>query len=152
MSRLEALADRVELEALVTEYAQAIDDRAWDRLDQVFTPDAQIDYTAMGGIKGSYPEIKKWLGEALAFFPGFMHLCGNFRFQVTGDTATGSIACFNPMIVPRQDQSGADTMFLGLWYEDRYVRTAQGWRIAARSERKSYSFNVPEWMQKAMNL
>jgi hypothetical protein len=152
VSRLEALADRVELEALVTEYAQAIDDRAWDRLDHVFTPDAQIDYTAMGGIKGPYPEVKKWLGEALAHFPGFMHLCGNFRFQVTGDTATGSVACFNPMVVPKPDQSGTDTMFLGLWYEDRYVRTAQGWRIASRSERKSYSFNVPGWMQKAMGL
>lgn len=151
MNRLEALADRVELEALVSDYANAIDDRAWDRLDDVFTPDAQIDYTAMGGIKGPYPEIKAWLGQALSHFPGFMHLSGNFRFQVTGDTATGTVACFNPMVVPKPE-GGTDTMFLGLWYEDRYVRTPKGWRIASRSERKSYSFNVPDWMQKAMNL
>lgn len=143
------LSDQAELLRLVTVYAYAIDERAFDRLDAVFTPDAHIDYTAMGGIKGDYATVKAWLGPALSHFPGFMHFIGNTLFEVKGDEATGKIACFNPMVVPTPE-GGTDTMFLGLWYLDRYQRTAQGWRISERVERKSYEFNMPEWMQTAL--
>ena len=40
------ISDRLEIEALLTRYTRAIDTGEWDRLDDVFTPDAQIDYTA----------------------------------------------------------------------------------------------------------
>ncbi len=146
---LQELSDQAELQKLVVRYSYAIDERAWDQLDQVFTPDAHIDYTAMGGIKGDYATVKAWLGPALSHFPGFMHLIGNCLFEVDGDTATGKIACFNPMVVP-MPEGGTDTMFLGLWYLDRYRRTPAGWRICERLERKSYAFNMPDWMQKAM--
>ena len=140
------LADRLDLAQLVTDYAYAIDERAFERLDTVFTPDAWIDYTAMGGIAGRYPEVRAWLPEALKHFPGYMHLVGNLSFAIDGDTATGKVACFNPMVVP-----GADTMFLGLWYLDRYVRTADGWRIRERVERKSYDFNIPPALKARMS-
>jgi len=146
---LQALSDQAELQQLVVRYTYAIDERAFDALDAVFTPDAHIDYTAMGGIKGDYPTIKAWLGPALSHFPGFMHFIGNCLFEVDGDTATGKVACFNPMVVP-MPAGATDTMFLGLWYLDRYRRTAEGWRITERVERKSYEFNVPEWMRKAL--
>ncbi len=32
--------------------------------------------------------------------------------------------------------------FCGLWYLDRFVRTEQGWRIAGRSEEKSWAHNM----------
>ena len=148
-SRLEALADRLELQQLVTDYANAIDARQWDRLDRIFTPDAFIDYRAMGGAHGPYPEIKRWLADALAKFPAYLHHVGNFHFEIAGDKATGSVACFNPMAVPNA-AGGSDVMFLGLYYDDEYVRTSDGWRIARRSERKSYMHNMPEWMKKAL--
>lgn len=150
-AQLQALADRLELEQLVVDYAYAIDERDWARLDQVFTPDAQIDYTAMGGIAGAYPQIRAWLPEALQHFPAYMHLTGNHRFEIDGDQASGKIACFNPMVLPLPD-GGTQTMFLGLWYLDRYVRTAQGWRISQRSERKSYDYNMPLAMKQALKL
>ena len=146
---LQELSDQAELLKLVTVYAYAIDERAFERLDAVFTPDAHIDYTAMGGIKGDYPTVKAWLGPALAHFPDFMHFIGNTLFEVDGDAATGKIACFNPMVVPKPE-GGSDTMFLGLWYLDRYRRTPEGWRISERVERKSYAHNMPDWMQKAL--
>ncbi|SEQ25808.1 SnoaL-like domain-containing protein [Solimonas aquatica] len=139
---LQTLLDQQALQALITAYAYAIDERDWDRLDAIFTSDAHIDYTAMGGIAGAYPEIRKWLPLALARFPGYMHLMGNCQFEISGDEASGKIACFNPMVLPMPD-GGTDTMFLGLWYLDRYRRTAQGWRICERVERKSYAYNVP---------
>lgn len=141
--RVALLADRLDLTQLVTNYAYAIDERAFGRLDALFTPDAWIDYTAMGGIKGRYPQVRAWLPEALRHFPGYMHLIGNLSFEIDGDAATGKVACFNPMVLPRADGEGTDTMFLGLWYLDRYVRSDAGWRIAERIERRCYDFNVP---------
>ena len=146
---LQELSDQAELKRLVVTYSYAIDERDFEKLDQVFTPDAHIDYTAMGGIAGDYPTVKAWLGPALSHFPGFMHFIGNCAFEVAGDEATGKVACFNPMVVPKPE-GGSDTMFLGLWYFDRYRRTPEGWRISERMERKSYDFNMPDWMQKAL--
>ncbi len=151
---LEEISDQLELKRLVTDYANAIDLREFDRLDRVFTPDAYIDYRAMGGIDGLYPAVKQWLPQALQNFPAYMHFIGNCSFNVEGDGATGRVACFNPMVVPHPATdgvvAGSDTMFLGLWYVDRYVRTGEGWRIAQRVEEKCYDFNVPEWMRQAL--
>lgn len=148
---LQRLADRIELEDLVIRYANAIDHRDFDALDTVFVPDAYIDYRAMGGIEGDYPTVKAWLPQALGAFPSYMHLVGNFDFRIDGDTASGRVACFNPMVVP-DPAGGSDTMFLGLWYVDDYRRTAEGWRIARRSEEKGYLHNMPAWMKQALKL
>lgn len=151
MLTLEQISDDVELRRLVIRYANAIDTRQFDELDTVFTPDADIDYTAMGGMKGKYPAIKAWLPGALANFPAYMHLVGNLQFEVIGDNATGQVACLNPMVIPTPDGK-TDTMTLGVWYHDRYARTAGGWRIAARRESKCFDFNMPTWMKKALKL
>lgn len=146
MSNLQALADHLELQQLVTRYANAIDTRDWSRLDSVFTPDAHIDYRAMGGIEGDYPTIRAWLAEALAPFPHYLHFVGNFDFRIEGDTASGRVACINPMAV-RDGDGTVDVMTLYLWYIDRYVRTPQGWRISHRSEEQCCAHNVPKAMQ-----
>ncbi|WP_043114038.1 nuclear transport factor 2 family protein [Solimonas soli] len=149
---LRELADRLELERLVVRYAYAIDERAFERLDDIFTPDAYIDYRAMGGIDGGYAQIRAWLPQALGVFPACMHFNGNFLFEIDGDRASGKVACFNPMVLPKADGAPGegDTMFLGLWYLDRYVRTAAGWRIRERIEKRSYDFNMPAAFRQAM--
>ncbi len=149
-TRLERLADRLELQQLVTDYAYAIDERSFERLDAVFTADAWIDYSAMGGLAARYPEIKAWLSKALKDFPAYMHLIGNFSFEIQGDEASGKIAGFNPMVLPRGAGDDEETMFLGFWYHDRYVRTGEGWRICERVERRCYDFNIPPALRQAM--
>ncbi len=151
MTTVEALADQWSLQRLVIDYADAIDHREFDRLDQIFTPDAYIDYRAMGGIDGRYPDVRAWLAQALVHFPQYMHLVGNLRFDVQGDHATGRVSCFNPMVLPDgMAPSPGHTMFLGLWYDDEYVRTADGWRMTQRVERKCYEFNVPDALRDAL--
>lgn len=143
--------DQIALQRLVTEYAYAIDEREWHKLDNVFTPDAYIDYRAMGGIDGPYPRVKAWLPEALKPFPGYMHFIGNLWFHVVGDEGVGKVACLNPMRVPKPD-GGDEMMLLGLWYHDRYVRTPAGWRISERVEKRSFDYNMPDWMKKVLKL
>ncbi|MEE9099095.1 nuclear transport factor 2 family protein [Pseudomonas nitroreducens] len=143
MLSLQEISDRLEIQQLAVDYSTAIDSRDFDALDRVFSADAYIDYRAMGGIDGHYPAMKNWLREALGLFPAYQHMISNFSIQLDGDQASGRILCFNPMQMDLADGT-RQTFFLGLWYHDRYRRTADGWRIERRSEEKSYAFNVPE--------
>jgi hypothetical protein len=135
---LEEISDRLEIQQLLVAYSTAIDTRRFDDLDQVFTPDAYIDYRAMGGIDGQFPDVKKWLSEILPNFPAYSHLIGNFDVRVTrdaaGDTAKSRILCFNPMVLGADGQ----VLFCGLWYDDEFVRTADGWRMTRRVETKCF--------------
>lgn len=135
MLSLAEISDRLEIQQLLTDYATAIDQRRFADLDRIFTPDAYIDYRAMGGIDGPYPQVKAWLAEVLPNFPAYYHLIGNFDIRVAGDTATGRTMCFNPMQLSGPEQ-GNQILFCALWYDDEFVRTAEGWRMTRRVETK----------------
>lgn len=124
---LDEISDRLEIEALLTRYTRAIDTGEWDRLDEVFTPDAQIDYTATGGIAGSYAEVKPWLAEMLPIFPRRMHTLGQVDSRVDGDEATAAAYFHNPMLLPQPDGAELLVEFGGIYHHD-LVRTTEGWR------------------------
>ena len=142
MLSLEEISDRLEIQQLLVDYSTAIDNRRFDDLDRVFTPDAYIDYRAMGGIDGAFPEVKKWLAEVLPNFPAYSHLIGNFDVRITRDTtavtAKSRIICFNPMMLGGSPEEPGQIMFCGLWYDDEFVRTEQGWRMTRRAETKCF--------------
>jgi ketosteroid isomerase-like protein len=141
MLSLQEISDRLEIQDLLARYSHAIDRRDWPALDHIFTPDAIIDYTAMGGARGTLPEIKAYLEAALAHFTGFQHLVATSELTITGDTAISKTICHNPMVM---NVDGKDWVFFcGLWYHDHLIRTGQGWRIRERSEEKSYFYNLP---------
>jgi hypothetical protein len=142
MLSLEEISDRLEIQQLLVAYSTAIDRRQFDDLDQVFTPDAYIDYRAMGGIDGRYPDVKKWLSEVLPNFPVYAHMLGNFDVRIDGDTASSRTICFNPMVLGGPDTTPDATknqiLFCGLWYDDEFVRTSDGWRMSKRVEAKCF--------------
>jgi hypothetical protein len=129
---LAEISDRLEIQQLLVDYASAIDQRRFEDLDAIFTPDAYIDYRAMGGVDGRYPEVKAWLADVLPGFPAYSHLIGNFDIRLAGDSAAGRTLCFNPMQLSEDGQ----VLFCALWYEDEFVRTPAGWRMSRRVERK----------------
>lgn len=142
MLSLEEISDRLEIQDLLVGYSHAIDFQRWDELDDVFTPDAFIDYTVFGGPSGSYPEIKKYLSETMPMFSAYYHMVSTSKIEVDGDTATGVTICHNPMVL---GEGETEHIFIcGLWYVDTYVRTADGWRISRRVEEKTYVQNMPE--------
>ena len=124
---LDQISDRLEIEALLARYARAIDTGDWDRLDDVFTPDARIDYTATGGIAASYAEVKPWLAEMLPLFPRRMHTLGQIDSQVTGDRATVAAYFHNPMVLPQPDGAELLVEFGGIYHHE-LERTPDGWR------------------------
>ncbi|BBZ34346.1 nuclear transport factor 2 family protein [Mycolicibacterium confluentis] len=135
MLSLEEISDRLEIQQLLVDYSSAIDQRRFDDLDRVFTPDAYIDYRVTGGIDGRFPEVKAWLKDVLPNFPAYSHMLGNFDIRIDGDTATARTICFNPMVF---DSESKQILFVGIWYEDELLRTDPGWRMTRRVEVKCF--------------
>ncbi|MUM16737.1 nuclear transport factor 2 family protein [Mycobacterium sp. CBMA271] len=136
---LEEVSDRLQIQQLLVDYATAIDTRQFDDLDDVFLNEAYIDYTAMGGIEGEYPEVKEWLGKVLPAFPMYSHMLGNISITFDDEARSAAIVrslCFNPMVPPGDTEQ---VLFLGLWYDDAVVRTRHGWRLTRRVETKCFN-------------
>ena len=146
---LQEVSDRFEVQDLLADYAHAIDQKNWDALDDIFTEDAFIDYSVMGGAKGSLPEIKKFLAEAMSIFPHTQHLVANMQIRLRGDEGTGRIMCHNPQVM-NLGEGKRHVFVLGLWYLDEYVRTSKGWRIRRRVEEKSWGLNLPRGLEGLM--
>jgi 3-phenylpropionate/cinnamic acid dioxygenase small subunit len=138
MPDLQALADRLDIEAVLTRYAWALDSKQFDELDEVFTPDAHIDYTSSGGEAGAYPEVKAWLAKVLPHFPAYQHLVTNKQISVDGDRATSRAEFYNPMVMAKQDGT-TSIFFVGGEYHDELVRTPGGWRITDRLEKSIWT-------------
>ncbi|MFA5885022.1 MAG: nuclear transport factor 2 family protein [Acidimicrobiia bacterium] len=134
---LEELIDRFEIDELLTRYATAIDNKTFDLLDEVFTPDAHVDYTSAGGVAGDFATVKKWLSDVLPNFPAYQHIVANRRVSLDGDAATSVAAFFNPMVM-----GDGTTFFCGGEYHDKIVRTADGWRIAERVEKTVWTYGL----------
>jgi 3-phenylpropionate/cinnamic acid dioxygenase small subunit len=132
-----ALVDRTEIDDLLTRYATALDGRDWDLWESCFVPNATIDYTAFGGIRGDVRTVRAWLEEVMARFEMSQHLVVNREIVIEGDAARCRSAFFNPMALSTPE--GRVLFFDGGYYRDRLVRTASGWRIVERVEEFSYS-------------
>ncbi len=142
MLSLQEISDRLEIQDLMVRYSHAVDTRQWDLLDEVFTADAYIDYSAMGGSAGDLLSTKEFLATTLPNFLAFQHLISNSSISVDGDTATGRTLCHNPMLVA--DAEGRQSLMLcGLWYLDTFARVDGQWRIRRREEEKGYMFVAP---------
>lgn len=136
MLDLQNLSDRLEIDDLLTRYTFAIDQHAWDRLDDVFTADAHIDYTASGGIAGPFPEVKSWLAETLPMFTGMQHFVTQKEVLIEGDTARVRAYFLNPLQIASTDAAGGEPwqLDIGGVYVHELVRTEQGWRSRRLSE------------------
>lgn len=145
MLTLQEISDRLEIQDLNYRYADIIDQRRFDELQDVFSDDAWIDYSAVGGAVGDKQSTIDFLKKALPAFKCYQHLNANIQITVNGDTATGRVMCFNPQeLMLGKDKS--QLFMMGLWYNDEYVRTPKGWRMRRRSEVMSWHFNAPDFM------
>ncbi len=85
------LSDRTEINDALIRYTIAVDTGEWDRLDTVFTPDAQIDYSESGGLVGAFGDVKPWLAENLpAFSTKRMHTLGQVAISFANTARRGA--------------------------------------------------------------
>ncbi len=117
-----SLGDRLELHELPGRYGDAIDDRAWDRLDRIFTEDAVFDLTDLDvPILDGLPAIKRFMDEE-AKHPK-THMMTNIYVD---DTDSGVKLYFRIVALQRGGLTGTAS------YYDDVIRTSAGWRVKHR--------------------
>lgn len=150
--RLAVHERRIAIEEVLVAYSRALDWLDTDLLDQVFTPQAQIDY---GFFKGSWEDFRPVLIEMERSFGRRWHLSvqSDIRFDMQGAWVTSyQMALSAPGTGSDTDEIGG---FYG-YYVDRFVETAQGWRIASRKHllltAASWTETPPEGSLATLNL
>lgn len=115
-------ADRLELHELPGRYGDAIDDRDWDRLDQIFTADAVFDLTDLGAPRlEGLDAIKRYMAED-ANHPR-THTMTNIYVD---ETARGAKLRFRILALLPERRVGTAS------YYDDVVKTPEGWRVQNR--------------------
>jgi ketosteroid isomerase-like protein len=136
----ELLADRQEIIDLTIAYCWAIDTRNWDALDDVFLPDATALLAVPAPLEG-VAAIRERISRALTPLDDSQHIVANHQVVIDGDGATCRCYLQAQHVRRAAAESGGGTNFIIAGrYEDRMVRTPNGWRIAFREL-------VPMWRE-----
>lgn len=139
MSAVTDIADRQAVIDLTVAYCWALDTRSWDDLDDVFLPDATAD---LAQVLTGRDAIKERIRVALSPLDGSQHLVATHDVRVDGDRATSR--CY----LQAQHVVGTDTFMFAGRYEDRLVRTTDGWRIAHRELVRMWTAGDPSIMRR----
>jgi SnoaL-like domain len=131
--------DSLAIAAVVVLYGFVLDDREWDRFDQVFTQDAVVDFrdqsasppTGLAPIVGR-AEIVRMFRDVLTH--PYQHMLVN---HVIVDVSPDEVIVRSKALLPMPGGSVADIM-----YHDTVRRTADGWRISHKAI-KRYNFDPP---------
>jgi ketosteroid isomerase-like protein len=139
MSGLEAVADRVEIEALRGEFTDAGMMNDHDRLASLFTQDAvwripavNVEFVGREEIRAGIERLKTELWEYLVqtTHPG--------TIQLGGDTASGRTYVLS---FGRMREGGSHLNYSV--YHDRYQRTPDGWKFTERIDEIVYVDTTP---------
>lgn len=142
---LATVMDRLSIDAVITDYAVAVDDGAWTDYRELFTADGQADYRSAGGIEGPAVDVARWLEETMRLFPVRQHLIVNRRLDLQdlggypGDRARVEADYLNPMCLQSPASGTGETgdgggqtapdFVSGGRYTFELLRTEPGWRI-----------------------
>ena len=127
MSDFQAIADRVEIEALRGEYTDAAMMRDYDRAASLFTPDGVLRMPNVPVELAGREEIRAWGDRVPELVDYFVQTTHPGTIQLDGDTATGR-AYLHEVIRMRDGSSHLNYAI----YHDRYQRTAEGWKFTER--------------------
>ena len=130
MTDLHTLIDERDIRDVAFRYCRALDTKDWALLDEVFLPDATGELgtpTTLVGIDA----IRGRIRTALEHLDDSQHLVGNHEIEVVGDSATHR--CYLQAQHIRAAATGGPNYIVAGRYEDRLVRTPDGWRIAHRT-------------------
>ena len=138
MSDLQAIADRVEIEALRGEFSDAVMMNDHYRLASLFTRDGVVRIPE-GDIEADGREEIRALGERRqALTDYFVQTTHPGTIQLDGDIATGRV--YLSELARGRDGSSHLNYFV---YHDRYQRTPDGWKFTERVYEVRYLDTTP---------
>ena len=134
-----AAADRQAIVELAVAYTWALDSKRFDELRSVFAADATADLHGVhcDGVEAIVARIERPLSRLDAT----QHLVGNHQVVVDGDTATHR--CHLQSQHVKRGTEGGDNFVIGGTYEDRLMRTTDGWRITHRTMTATWTDGNP---------
>ena len=123
--QLQWLVDIEQIKQLKARYAAACDDDyAADDIAALFTESAVWD-GGMMGVAETREGIREFFRNASSIVGFAVHGLSNPIIEVDGDEATGHWYLAQPMTLKGTDQA----YWFAARYEDRYVRTTEGWKF-----------------------
>ena len=127
MSDLQAIADRVEIEALRGEFTDAVMMRDRARLASLFTHDGALRMPNIPAEMVGREEIRTGGERLQSQWEFFVQTTHPGTIQLDGDTATGR-AYIQELARTRDGRQGLNYAI----YHDRYQRTGDGWKFTER--------------------
>ncbi|GAB6987034.1 nuclear transport factor 2 family protein [Nocardioides pyridinolyticus] len=124
--------DLTAISQLKYRYVRTLDTKSWDEFEGCFVPDATGDYDGLvfADRAALVGYMKENLGEGLLT----LHQVHHPEITVEGDTATARWYLQDKVIVPASKFMLEGAAF----YDDRYVRTPEGWRVAHTGYRRTF--------------
>lgn len=138
MSDFQAIADRVEIEALRGEFTDAAMMRDYDRLASLFTPDGVLRMPNIPAELAGPEQIRVWGRKVPDFVEFLVQNTHPGTIQIDGDTASGR-AYMHEIGRIRDGRSELNFAI----YHDRYRRTGDGWRFTERVYEVRYHDATP---------
>jgi ketosteroid isomerase-like protein/L-lactate utilization protein LutC len=138
MSDFQAIADRVEIEALRGEFTDAAMMRDRPRLASLFTPDGALRMPNIPAELVGREEIRAGGERLQGQWDFFVQTTHPGTIQLAGDTATGR-AYIHELARTRDGRQGLNYAI----YHDRYQRTGDGWKFTERVYEVRYLDTTP---------
>jgi uncharacterized protein (TIGR02246 family) len=127
MSNLQAIADRVEIEALRGEATDAVMMGDFERAASLFTPDAVVRIPHIGAEVVGREQIRAGSERLQNVWDYFVQTTHPGMIRLDGDTASGRAYISELM----RGHDGKSELNYAI-YHDRYRRTPDGWKFTER--------------------
>ena len=127
MTDLQAVADRIEIEALRGEFSDARMVEDYERLLSLFTADGGLRIPEAGVRYDSREEIRTGIARLSALWEFFVQTTHPGVIELNGDTAVGR--CYLHELGRLRDGSSHSNYGV---YHDTYRRTDDGWKFTLR--------------------
>lgn len=126
--------DREQIREQLLQYFVHVDRREWDAVKAVFVPGTHVDYSALMPVDADLAaeDVVDRIAAAIELYAVTVHQMGNCWIAVDEDTAHSETWVNAHHVYADAARNEGRLPIAGLRYDDRWVRTDQGWRIQHR--------------------
>lgn len=113
-------------------YAYGIDTKNWQLYRSIFVDEITMNFSSYSGQPESVMKADDWVAGCQKLFTGLdasQHQMYNPLVEIDGDQAR--LRMYMQAEHFLQNRSGDPSFTLGGWYDDRLVKTPEGWKITA---------------------
>lgn len=146
-ARIRRLEDRNAITDVVIKYATSIDKADWEGYASIFTDPVHIDFSEMGMPPSDFPRdlFVGFAKQGLEPWTARQHISPN-HVVVFDETDSDRAVCYSYMYAQhyKKDAPGGENYLMGGTYDNRMVRTSDGWKITSLTQHISWLEGNPD--------